>query len=68
MIIICKLFNCQVTILNTNYLHIVIWFQVLQSNTNNFQTSILPIDGTLTGTTTLGKSGPRSNGNEEVTP
>ena len=28
--------------------------------------SILPIDGTLIGTTNLGWSGPRSNGNDEV--
>ena len=27
---------------------------------------IWPIDGTLTGTTTLGQSGPKSNGNEGV--
>ena len=28
--------------------------------------SIWPIDGTLKGTTTLGQSGPGSNGNEDV--
>ena len=27
---------------------------------------LTPIDGTLTGTTTLNQSGPKSNGNEEV--
>ena len=30
--------------------------------------SILPIDGTLTGITTPGQSGPGSNGNEGNTP
>ena len=56
------------------------WFQVLLSNTNSsigtqlngfkyskwLNSSIWPIDGTLIVTTTLGLSGPRSNGNEEI--
>ena len=32
------------------------------------KSSISPIDGTLTSTTTSGQSGPGSNGNEEVLP
>ena len=37
-------------------------------NTNNFlNRSIWPIDGTLTGTTTPGQSGPISNANERMT-
>ena len=43
--------------------YILKWFQVLQSNTNNL---ISPIDETLSVTTTTGRSGPGSNGNEEV--
>ena len=30
----------QVTILNTNNLYTVIWYQVFLSNTNNFQTDL----------------------------
>ena len=48
------------------YLHTVTWFQVFLSNTNSLQTSIWPIDRTLSGTATSGHSGPGSNGNEEV--
>ena len=44
-----------------------IWFQVIQSNTNIFQTSIWPMDGTLTGTTSPGQSEPGSNDNLTVT-
>ena len=59
-------------------MHTVKLFQVLLCNTNNsisvisfhtvkwFNSSILSIDGTLTGTTSLGESGHASNGNEEV--
>ena len=36
-------------------------YQVLLSDTNKLQTSIWSIDGTLTGTTILGQSGPGSN-------
>ena len=45
---------------------LIIWFQAFLSNTNNFQTSVEHIDGTLTSTTTLGLSGPESNGNKEL--
>ena len=37
MIIICKQLQLQVTIINTNDFHLVIWFQVFLSNTNNFE-------------------------------
>ena len=60
-----------------NYLHAVKCFQVLLFKTNNsaniiiipnkrLNSSILPIGGTLTGTTTPGQSGPGSNLNEGV--
>ena len=42
-------------------------YEVFLSNTNkSANRSIWPIDGTLTGTTTLGQSGSGSNGNERV--
>ena len=48
-------------------LHMVIWYQVFSSNTSNLQTDLIwLIDRSLTGTTTLGKSKPESNGNEGV--
>ena len=49
-----------------NNLHTAIWYQVLQSNTNDFQTYIRPIDETLTGATTWGQNGSESNSNERV--
>ena len=43
-------------------MHTVIWYQVFLYNTNNFlNSSIWPIDGTQTGTTTPGQSEPGSN-------
>ena len=45
-------------------LYPVKWFQLLLFNTNNSQIlncSIWPIDGILTGSKTLGQSGPESN-------
>ena len=41
-------------------------FPEFQSNTNNFQTSISPIDRTLTSTTIPGQSETVSNGNEGI--
>ena len=42
--------------INIYSLHTVIWYQVVQSNTNNFKTSIWSIDWTLAGTNTPGQS------------
>ena len=65
-----------ITFLNKSelFLFIVKWFQVLQYNSYNLtslicsltDSSIWPIDMTLSGTTTPGQSGPESNGNEGV--
>ena len=56
------------------FLHTVKWFQVFLYNSHNLTSvmclhtvcSIWPIDRTLSGSTTLGQSGPGSNDNEEV--
>ena len=57
------------------YVHIhILWVFVkryftlltVQSNTNNFQTSLWPQNWTVTSTTTLGLCGPNSNGNKGV--
>ena len=46
-----------------------LWFQVFQSNTNNFQNiSIWPIHGTITISAIPTESGLESNGNEAVLP
>ena len=45
----------QVSLFKTNNLYKVTLFQAFLSNTNNFQTSFLPIDGTLVDTTTSGR-------------
>ena len=42
----------------------VVWFQIFLSN--NFQTSIWPINGIFTHTTTPGQCESERNGNEEV--
>ena len=60
-------------------LHTVKWFQVLLFNKQFYLPAVIclntvkwsnssswPIDGTQSGTTTLGQSGPESNGNEGV--
>ena len=41
-------------------------YSIKYSNTNNFKTSIWPIDGTLTGITTPGQSGPENDRNERM--
>ena len=71
----------QNILFNINHLfaYIFIWFQVFLCNTNNSisqsfvlhtvkwsNSSIYPIDGTLTGTITPGEGGLESNGNEGV--
>ena len=48
-------------------LHTIIWFHVFLSNTNNFQTSIRPIDGTLIVTPTSDQSRHGSNEKEYFT-
>ena len=42
------------------------WYQVFLFNTNNFSTDLLDTYKRLTGTTTPGQSGPRSNDNEGI--
>ena len=49
---------------NTSNLHT--WFQAHLSNTNNFQTDIWSIGGTLTCTSSPDQSEPGSNGNKGV--
>ena len=49
-------------------LHTVIQFQLFLSNTNQIQTFIWQTDRTIAVITTLGLSGPGSNGNKGVTP
>ena len=67
MIIICnKKSLLQVIILNTNNLYTITWFEEFLLNINNFQTSIWPIDETLTATTTPSQCGPGSNDSEGV--
>ena len=51
----------QVFLSNTNNLHTVVWFQIFQPNKKFSSGSSWPIDGTLTGTTTLGHSWPGNN-------
>ena len=41
-------------------------YSAVPANWTNRKRLIWPIDGALTGTTTLGQSGPGSNGNEGV--
>ena len=43
-------------------------FQVIQFSISTHFSSFLPIDWALSGTTTLGQSGPGSNSNEVVLP
>ena len=57
----------EVFLFITNNLPTVTWFEVFQSNTNKFLTDLLPIDGTLTCTTTPGQSELECNGNKGVT-
>ena len=59
------LFFLNHTFLNL-YLNTVICEQIFLSNTKFFQRSIWPIEATLSGTTTLGQSGPGSYGNKKV--
>ena len=63
--ILSKQLELQVTILNTNNLPLygIKYSHLIQIFLNS---SVWPVDGTLTGTTNLGQSGPGSNVNEEV--
>ena len=54
---------CKLIVIEFIHLHAVKCFQILLYHTNS---SIWPIDGTLTGTMTLGQSEPGSNSNERV--
>ena len=66
----------QIILFNINYLHTAKGFQVvltIQFKISHFlyivkwlNSSVWPIDGTLTGTITPSQSGPGSNGNEEL--
>ena len=55
-----------VFLFNTNKLYAVIWFPVILRQIISNR-SILPKDGTLSGTTMLDQRGPGSNVNKEVT-
>ena len=54
----------RVFLSKANNLQKIVWFHVFKSNTNDFQTSIWPIDGTVTVIPTPGQNGTGNNGKE----
>ena len=57
---VCK----QLNDFNYCYLIVIILISITISSKKKLNSSIQPIDGTLTGTATLSQSGSESNGNE----
>ena len=56
----------QVFLSNTNNLYAAVWFKVTIITSKRLNSSIWPIDGTLTGTSSPNQSGPESNSHEGV--